>query len=322
METPAKQNVRTHLVSDSEAGQRLDNFLLRKLKGVPKSHVYRIVRDGQVRVNGGRSRPATRISTGDRIRIPPIRTSIPGKSPGATRESGFQPHRLFEDQDLLILDKPAGIAVHGGTGQRVSVIEQLRLGSSGYLELVHRLDKETSGILILAKNLETLRKMHNRLRRPGLNSGVSKSYQTLLTGRWRGAARTLHHRLETVRGHGAIKRSRVTSTGREACSIFHPLALYQDHSLMRVELKTGRLHQIRAHAHAVGLPVAGDRVYGDPLKNRQAREFGLHRQFLHAERICFLHPRTGKPVDVHSPLPPDLEAVLANLRSRRNDGTD
>ena len=322
METPAKQSVRTHLVSDSEAGQRLDNFLLRELKGVPKSHVYRIVRDGQVRVNGGRSRPATRISGGDRIRIPPVRTSIRGKSPGAVGESSFQPPRLFEDQDILIIDKPAGIAVHGGTGQRVSVIEQLRLGTSGYLELVHRLDKETSGILILAKNVETLRKMHNSLRRPGQESGVSKSYQTLLAGRWRGGVRTLHHRLETVRGRGATKRSRVTSTGREACSIFHPVAVFHDHSLVRVELKTGRLHQIRAHAHAVGLPVAGDRVYGDALKTRRFREFGLCRQFLHAERVCFLHPRTGKSVDVHSPLPRDLEAVLDNLRARRIDEAD
>ncbi len=186
LDPPTKPKVRTHLVRDVEAGQRLDNVLLRELKGVPKSHVYRIVRDGQVRVNGGRSRPATRICSGDRIRIPPLRVSSPGNSPGEVRDSRFQPDLLFEDRDLFIIDKPPGIAVHGGTGQRVSVIEQLRLSNSGFLELVHRLDKETSGILMLAKNMDTLRQMHNRLRRVDPRSEVRKSYQALLVGRWQG----------------------------------------------------------------------------------------------------------------------------------------
>ena len=322
LDTPTKPKVRTHLVRDAEAGQRLDNFLLRELKGVPKSHVYRIVRDGQVRVNGGRSRPATRICSGDRIRIPPLRVPNPEDSPGEVRDSRFQPNFLFEDRDLLIIDKPPGIAVHGGTGQRVSVIEQLRLSNSGFLELVHRLDKETSGILMLAKNMDTLRQMHNRLRRVDPQSGVRKSYQALLVGRWQGGPRSLCQRLETVRGYGGEKRSRVASNGREAQSVFAPLELLEHYSLMCVELMTGRLHQIRAHAHAAGLPVAGDRIYGARDRNRSLRQFGLRRQFLHASQICFCHPRTGKAVDVRSPLPDDLMSVLVKLRSRSGNDSN
>ncbi|HCK76023.1 MAG TPA: hypothetical protein DHW07_02645 [Gammaproteobacteria bacterium] len=316
MDTPDKSKVRVHLVGNAEAGQRLDNFLLRKLKGVPKSHVYRIVREGQVRVNGGRSRPATRICIGDRIRIPPLRVSSARNSRREVLDSRFQPNFLFEDHDLLIIDKPPGIAVHGGTGQYVSVIEQLRMSNSGFLELVHRLDKETSGILMLAKNMDTLRQMHDRLRRVDPQSGVRKCYQTLVVGRWHGGSRSLCQRLEIVRGYGGEKRSRVGSEGREAKSVFSPLELLDDYSLMRVELMTGRLHQIRAHAHAAGMPVAGDRIYGTRDQNRCLRKFGLRRQFLHASQTTFYHPRTGKPVDVQSPLPDDLMSVLLNLRSQ------
>ena len=316
LDIPEKPKVRTHLVRDTEAGQRLDNFLIRELKGVPKSHVYRIVRDGQVRVNGGRSRPSTRISTGDKVRIPPLRVSHSANSAGEIRDHRFKPDFLFEDQDLLIIDKPSGIAVHGGTGQRVSVIEQLRLTTSGFLELVHRLDKETSGILMLAKNMEALRQMHTRLRQVDSQSGIKKSYQALLAGRWQGEQRTLSQRLETVRGRSGEKRSRVAANGREARSVFTPLELLKDYSLMHVELMTGRLHQIRAHAHAAGLPVAGDKIYGARDQNRHLRKFGLRRQFLHASRIRFCHPRTGKTVDVQSPVPDDLMSVLANLRLR------
>ena len=322
LDIPEKPKVRTHLVRDTEAGQRLDNFLLRELKGVPKSHVYRIVRDGQVRVNGGRSRPSTRISIGDKVRIPPLRVSHSANSAGEIRDHRFKPDFLFEDQDLLIIDKPSGIAVHGGTGQRVSVIEQLRLNTSGFLELVHRLDKETSGILILAKNMEALRQMHIRLRRVGSKSEVKKTYQALLAGRWQGGQRTLCQRLETVRGYGGEKRSRAAPNGREARSVFTPLELLKNYSLVHVELMTGRLHQIRAHAHAVGMPVAGDKIYGERDQNRHLRKLGLRRQFLHASRISFSHPRTGKEVDVQSPVPDDLMSVLVNLRSQpENEAT-
>ena len=320
LDAPEKPKVRIRLVLDAESGQRLDNFLIRELKGVPKSHIYRIIRDGQIRINGGRSRAATKLSSGDQIRIPPLRVSGSDKAGKNSRDRRFAPNTLYEDKDLLIIDKPSGVAVHGGTGQRISVIQQLRSNSPGYLELVHRIDKGTSGILVLAKNRETLLGMHSRLQGSGSRQRIKKIYQTLLCGRWRGGTRTISEPLETIRRNAGEKRSRVAKTGRVAQSLFSPLELFPAFSLMEVELCTGRLHQIRVHANAQGMPVAGDKVYGDKEQNRDLRKLGLHRQFLHASKLSFSHPRTAKVIHVKSDIPESVMSVLSELRQLAENG--
>ncbi len=316
---PGKRPAETRTVTEVESGQRLDNYLVRHLKGVPRTHIYRIVRDGQVRLNGGRVRPSVRVSEGDRVRVPPLRRDVSQNAGVGRGNSDFRASILFEDSNLLVIDKPPGIAVHGGSGLRGGVIEFLRSRSEQYLELVHRLDKETSGILVLAKDMATLRSMHEALRQNVSQNRIRKSYQVLLVGQWRGGRRTLSHRLQTVRRPGGVKRSQVDTRGREAYSVFDPLERYSEHTLMRVGIKTGRLHQVRAHAQAIGLPVAGDRVYGDSDQNRALRKLGLHRQFLHADRLRFTHPVTGRKVDIQAPLPEDLAGVLACLETSRRE---
>ena len=314
LDTTGKSKVRTRVIFDSESGQRLDNFLIRELKGVPKSHIYRIIRDGQVRINGGRSRAAARLGTGDRVRIPPLRLADRDSAEATSSDRWFIPQILHEDNDLLIIDKPSGIAVHGGTGQKTSVIQQLRMISPGYLELIHRLDKETSGILMLAKTREALLAMHSQLQAPNSRQRMKKVYQALLCGRWRGKSRTVNRPLETVRPKIGEKRSQVSETGRFAQSIFSPIELFQGFSLLEIMLATGRLHQIRAHASAEGMPVAGDKIYGEKEQNKALRRIGLTRQFLHASGVSFRHPTTKKAISVQSPLPESLLSVLTQLR--------
>ena len=314
LDTTGKSKVRTRVILDSESGQRLDNFLIRELKGVPKSRIYRIIRDGQVRINGGRSRAAARLGTGDRVRIPPFRLVDLDRAEATSSDRWFIPQILHEDNDLLIIDKPSGIAVHGGTGQKTSVIQQLRMISPGYLELIHRLDKETSGILMLAKTREALLAMHSQLQAPNSRQRMKKVYQALLCGRWRGKSRTVNRPLETVRPKIGEKRSQVSETGRFAQSIFSPIELFQGFSLLEIMLATGRLHQIRAHASAEGMPVAGDKIYGEKEQNKALRRIGLTRQFLHASGVSFRHPTTKKAISVQSPLPESLLSVLTQLR--------
>ncbi|MGB1448039.1 MAG: pseudouridine synthase, partial [Arenicellales bacterium] len=186
LDTTGKSKVRTRIILENESGQRLDNFLIRELKGVPKSRIYRIIRDGQVRINGGRSRAATRLGSGDRVRIPPLRLADLDRAETTSSDRWLVPKILHEDKDLLIIDKPSGIAVHGGTGQKTSVIQQLRITSPDYLELIHRLDKETSGILMLAKTREALLAMHSQFQASSSRQRMKKVYQALLCGRWRG----------------------------------------------------------------------------------------------------------------------------------------
>ena len=314
LDTTGKSKVRTRIILESESGQRLDNFLIRELKGVPKSHIYRIIRDGQVRLNGGRSRAATRLGSGDRIRIPPLRLADLDRAETTSPDRWLTPKILHEDKDLLIIDKPSGIAVHGGTGQKTSVIQQLRIASPDYLELIHRLDKETSGILMLAKTRQALLGMHSQLQASSSRQRMKKVYQALLCGRWRGKSRTINRPLETVRPKPGEKRSRVSETGRFAQSTFSPIELFRSFSLLEIALTTGRLHQIRAHASAEGMPVAGDKIYGSKEQNRALRRIGLNRQFLHASEVSFVHPTSKKAVSVQSPLPETLLSVLTQLR--------
>lgn len=321
MKEDLRAPARSRAINADEAGQRLDNFLFRELKGVPKSYIYRIIRDGQLRVNGGRSRPATRLMAGDSVRIPPLRLGVPAspRTPSTALQTDIGV--LYEDPELLFVVKPSGLAVHSGSGHETGLIEQLRAQRAGYLELAHRLDKDTSGVLVLAKSAATLRALHE-LFRPGAEKKLKKIYLALLQGRWRGGERVLQHQLETVRSNGGMKRSKISDRGREAVSIFRPIERLSDSTLVQIELRTGRLHQIRAHASAVGYPVAGDRLYGDKDKNLALRKLGLHRQFLHALRLELKHPKSGRPMMIEAPLPAELLAVLEKLRQRgaRSDG--
>lgn len=290
-------------------GQRLDNFLIGRLRDVPKSRVYRLIRTGQVRVNGARRKPEYRIKPGDLVRVPPLwRKSPPDAAP---KPPALDLPVLYDDADLLALDKPAGLAVHGGSGVRYGVIERLRGGGGGggdgcdsgndgdsadFLELVHRLDRETSGCLLLARNRPALLALHRQFRGEGGAAAPGKIYTALLCG---GLARPQTITLEVA--------------GRAAHSRLRPLRACGGFTLAEIRLHTGRTHQARAHAAAAGHPIAGDRRYGDPECNRRLRRAGLRRLFLHARRLRFTHPRTGRVITLASPLPAELGEVLGRL---------
>ncbi len=299
-------------VGDESDGQRLDNYLARLLKGVPKSHIYRILRSGEVRVNGGRAKPDTRLAAGDRVRVPPIRVAERAE-PAPARPLAAAV--LYEDDALLAIDKPAGLAVHGGSGIAHGVIEQLRAArpEARFLELVHRLDRETSGVLLVAKKRTALTALHAAWR----DGAVDKRYQVLVRGAWRDAMRRVDlplHRETTADGD---RRVRVDRQGQHALTIFRRLAAWPRHApplaLLEAELRTGRTHQIRVHLTHLGFPLAGDDKYGDYAWNRELAKTGLKRMFLHAASLSLAHPLTGAPLALASPLPDDLARYVAGL---------
>lgn len=311
---PATERPRARLVSvtDDEAGQRIDNFLARHLKGVPKSHIYRILRRGEVRVNSGRIPARYKVCAGDTVRIPPVRVAAPA-SPAGQPGGRLAPRVLFENARCLIINKPAGMAVHGGSGVSFGVIETLRAEhpDAPFLELAHRLDRETSGCLLLARRRSFLRAFHE-LQRAGR---VRKVYLALLAGSWTGGARTVDAPLRKNQLQGGERMVRVDSDGKPAVSVFTPLEHYPGATLVEVELLTGRTHQIRVHAAHIGHPLAGDAKYGDREFNARMRESGLRRMFLHAARLCFSDTASGTAIDVTAPLDPALQAVLDRLES-------
>ena len=300
-------------VDAEAAGQRIDNFLMRTLKGVPKSHVYRILRSGEVRLNKGRVGPDERLRAGDVVRVPPVRTASPkARTPSATNRV-FKPEVLFEDDALIAIDKPAGLAVHGGSGIAMGLIEQLRAArpSSPFLELVHRLDRETSGILLVAKRRSALTALHAQLR----DGRVDKRYLVLVRAPWRDEKRTVSvplHKFSTREGE---RRVRVEASGRESITIFRLERTWPKHvpplALLEAELKTGRTHQIRVHLAHLGSALAGDDKYGDFAWNRELAKEGLRRMFLHAHRMMFEHPTSGEEMRIETELPKDLAAYLA-----------
>jgi 23S rRNA pseudouridine955/2504/2580 synthase len=302
-------------VGDEAEGQRIDNFLMRTLKGVPKSHVYRILRSGEVRVNKGRVGPDERLVSGDVVRIPPVRTAPPRAESRSLVARPFKPTILYEDDAFLALDKPAGLAVHGGSGIALGLIEQLRAArpDARCLELVHRLDRETSGILLVAKRRTALTTLHAQLR----NGEVEKRYLVLVQGPWRDAMRTVSvplHKFSTREGE---RRVRVEEAGRAAATIFRRLKVWARRepplALLEAELKTGRTHQIRVHLAHIQHPVAGDDKYGDFAWNRSLAKEGLKRMFLHAWRLKFRHPASGETVRIVSSVPPELSRFLTSL---------
>ncbi len=299
-------------VSEAEAGQRLDNCLHRLLAGVPRSRVYRVIRRGEVRVNGRRAAPELRLKLHDRIRIPPVRHPAPAESPAPSQGLTERIARavVYEDDRLLVIDKPAGVAVHGGSGVSFGVIEALRAARPGEpLELVHRLDRDTSGCLLIARHAGTLRVLHALLR----EEGFDKRYLTLVKGAWQLGAKRIDVALRTDTRVGGERHVRAAASGKRSVSEFRPVQFFgRTATLMEVTLRTGRTHQIRVHAAHAGHSVAGDEKYGDAAFNAELAALGLRRMFLHAHSVSFTWPRGGE-FSVSTPLPPDLAQVLDEL---------
>jgi 23S rRNA pseudouridine955/2504/2580 synthase len=288
-------------VGEESAAQRIDNFLLRQLKGVPKSHVYRVLRSGEVRVNSGRVKPDYRVRIGDKVRIPPIRVAAANPKPPA---KPFGLPIVHEDSSLLVVDKPSGVAVHGGSGVSFGVIELLRAArpEAKLLELAHRLDRDTSGLLIVAKKRSALVELHRMLR----DGEVEKIYEAFVKGRWKGGPRELKdslHKYVTAKGE---RRVSVHDDGQSAITKVKPLQAGENVSHLELRLMTGRTHQIRVHLAHAGHPVLGDDKYGDFELNRALARQGVKRLFLHARRLAFKHPADGKAIVLESPLPDDM----------------
>ncbi|MFU2487620.1 RluA family pseudouridine synthase [Thauera sp. WH-1] len=301
--------VRHERIDDAAAGQRIDNYLLRIAKGVPKSHVYRILRSGEVRVNGRRVQQTYRLVEGDEVRIPPLRVAEPARARAAP--AGQPLPVVYEDDALLVIDKPSGKAVHGGSGVSYGVIEQLRAQRPELrmLELAHRLDRETSGLLIVAKKRSALTALHDMLR----EGKVEKRYLTLVPGRWANPLQHVKaplHKYLTAEGE---RRVRVSEEGKAAHSVMRLIRRWRDFSLLEVELKTGRTHQIRVHLAHLGFPLCGDDKYGDFALNKRLEGEGLKRMFLHAAQLSFKHPISGETLAFASPLPPDLKGFVDHL---------
>jgi 23S rRNA pseudouridine955/2504/2580 synthase len=295
-------------VDAASEGQRVDNFLLRTCKGVPRSHIYRILRTGQVRVNSRRVDATYRLQPGDRVRIPPIRLPARADRPAA-RPAEFPV--VFEDEALLVVDKPSGVAVHGGSGVSYGVIESLRVARPQlkFLELAHRLDRDTSGLLMLAKKRSALTALHAALR----EGRMHKRYLALVKGKWKGAGKRVSLPLKKYLTQAGERRVSVAAGGRESQTVFRRERVFRDYTLLSAELLTGRTHQIRVHLAHLGFPVTGDGKYGDFELNRALAKQGLRRMFLHAAELEFEHPVSGKTLKLDSPLPATLARFLDSL---------
>jgi 23S rRNA pseudouridine955/2504/2580 synthase len=303
--------VRTLTVDAESAGQRLDNYLMRLLKGVPKTHVYRVIRSGEVRVNKGRAGADTRVAEGDQIRVPPMRLAAPSSAPPApAREFPV----LMEDEHLLAIVKPAGVAVHGGSGVSFGVIEQLRRSrpDARYLELVHRLDKETSGILLLAKKRSALTALQDQFR----DRNTGKTYAALVFGDWPAKLKVIDSALHKTLDAAGERHVKVVGAdhadGRRSITLVKVARQWPGLSLLDVTIKTGRTHQIRVHLASSGHPIVGDPKYGDFARNKLfARERHFERMFLHARDLSFDHPASGERIALHAPLPAECATLLA-----------
>jgi len=306
----SKSPLTLHSVSADEAGQRIDNFLMRHFKTVPRSRVYRLLRKGEVRVNRKRVDAEYRIREGDEVRLPPVRIDAseePGR-PSSSLVELLERAVIFQDRHLLVVDKPAGVAVHGGSGMSFGVIEALRASRPREtLELVHRLDRDTSGCLLVARDRTTLTALHAVIR----NGGMHKTYLALVAGSWQLGTKRIDAPLATDnRVHGE-RHVRVAAAGKDSVSVFKPLQFFGSlATLMEVDIPTGRTHQIRVHASFAGHPLLGDDKYGDRERNAELKRHGLKRTFLHAQSVAFDWPGSGVPFHVSAPLPGELAGVL------------
>ncbi|GAA4344163.1 RluA family pseudouridine synthase [Pigmentiphaga soli] len=299
--------VRQVEVGPEHDGQRLDNFLLRLCKGVPKSHIYKAIRGGEVRVNRGRAAADHRLAAGDLIRVPPLR--VPEARPAFVPAGEFPV--VFEDDALLVIDKPAGVAVHGGSGVDFGVIEQLRAArpQARFLELAHRLDRDTSGLLMVAKKRSALLGVHQSLR----DGGWRKHYLALVAGDWVNDRQHIRQPLTKWTTRSGERRVRVDPEGQPAHTIFTLRRRFGAFSLLDAELKTGRTHQIRVHLASAGFPIAGDDKYGSDDANARLARRGFRRMFLHAHTLALPHPLSGEPLALEAPLPPECTRLLEEL---------
>lgn len=311
--TGPKSPVQYLVITEDFAGQRIDNFLVTRLKGVPKTHIYRILRKGEVRVNKKRAQPSYRLQAGDQVRLPPLQLEPKAKpaAPSSRMAATLTDRILYEDKNLLIINKPAGIAVHGGSGVKLGIVEALRnmFPKLPHLELAHRLDSDTSGCLILAKKRSILKELHNLLR----EGAVSKIYWALTQGHWKASELRVDVSLRKNQLSGGERIVRVDKTGKTSLTVFRPLETYADSMLVEATLHTGRTHQIRVHAQYRRHPIAGDEKYGDRDFNKLMRERGLKRLFLHAKHVEFTLPSTGERISVIAPLDQELESCLKAL---------
>ncbi len=321
--TPAP-SVKTLTVDEDSAGQRLDNFLMRHLKGVPKTHVYRIIRSGEVRVNKGRASAEQRVEVGDLVRLPPVRVSAQvqakADAPAPAREFPV----LMEDESMMAIDKPAGVAVHGGSGVSFGVIEQLRRARPALanLELVHRLDRETSGVLLVAKKRSALKNLQDQFR----DRETGKTYLALVLGLWPSNKKVIDSPLMkyTIQNgaNGGIgegeRRVKVVDkddpNGMRSITLVRVARTVGPYTLLEVTIKTGRTHQIRVHLASQGHPIAGDDKYGDFEHNKLMHKMGLKRMFLHAWQLKFQHPQSHRPVSLQAPLPPELKNFVDGIQ--------
>jgi len=304
-------------VDENHAGQRVDNFLITHLKGVPKTRIYRIIRKGEVRVNKGRVKQTTRLELGDVVRIPPIRQSESDVLDlDGARYAFLNKAILFEDDWVMVLNKPSGMAVHAGSGIKVGVIEALRALRTDlkYIELVHRLDRETSGCLVLAKKSSALKTLNDDFKTNSLkNPRLDKRYFTLVKGLWKHGQRRVIKPLNTNAKRHGERHVVVDESGSYASSIMTPKQTSDIASLLEVKLLTGRTHQVRVHCQSENHCVAGDQRYGENEFNKKMKSFGLSRLFLHAASLRFYHPVSQSQMTVKAPLPKELTSVLMNL---------
>ena len=303
-------------VTESESGQRIDNYLMKQLKGVPKSLVYRLLRKGAVRVNKKRRKPEYKIQAGDIVKIPPVHTAESGKVEIPERViEQLKASIVYEDDSLMVLNKASGMAVHGGSGLAWGLIEGLRKAFPDYemIELAHRLDRFTSGCLLLARSRPVLLNIQEQIK----SHQIDKRYLTLTKGQWTPNTEKGEVKINTPLRKNAVQGGermvQVSEDGKEALSYFRTQHQYADAALCEVEIITGRTHQIRVHAASEGHPVAGDLKYGDDAFNKQMKQIGLSRLFLHAKSLTLLHPETNKPLTVEAPLPRELNEVLSKL---------
>lgn len=299
---------------DSEtAGQRIDNFLLARLKGVPKSRIYRLLRKGEVRVNKGRIKPEYRLLAGDQLRLPPIRVAERGAPPPASQglRSELLSSIVRQNDDWLVLNKPSGLAVHGGSGVSLGAIEALRniWPDARHLELVHRLDRDTSGCLLITKKRAALRDLQEQMRA----GSITKKYLALVVGNWPKGLTVVDAPLLKNTLSSGERVVRADSAGKAAVTHFKVLKTFAGFTLLEVTLETGRTHQIRVHCQLMGHPIAGDPKYGDKTDNKTFKTLGLKRLFLHAAKLGFKDPLTAERLVCEAPLPEELDRVLTNL---------
>jgi len=312
-----RQGVRKVVVDEDNHGQRVDNYLMAQIRDVPRSIIYRIIRKGEVRVNKGRVKPDTRLNTGDEVRIPPVtRKEKPAQVvPGSRVQGVMQDAVVFENDQMLVVNKPSGIAVHGGSGLDFGLIEVLRAArpEARFLELVHRLDRDTSGLVMVAKKRSALRYLQDELR----HKRIRKHYHALVAGDWPGSVRKVSEPLLRFELGSGERRVRVDEAGKDSLTRFRVLDSFSGYTLVEASPVTGRTHQIRVHSAWAGHPIAGDDKYMDDVSLRAFRSAGGQRLMLHARALDFTLPSTGEPVHLEAPYDEAFSELMAKLAARR-----